>query len=379
MRKIAIITGSRGEYGYIRPIIKLIEQDLELDYELIVTNMHLLQEFGSSYKEIESDGIKISQKISMTLAGYTSSTMTKSLGIFMQSITDTFDNMQPDLILLAGDRGEQLISAIVGAHINVPVAHIQAGEVSGNIDGMSRHAITKFAHIHFASNKDAAERLRKMGEEEFRIKLVGAPQLDEFHQMQFTGREEIYDKFHLNKEEPLILLVQHPVTEESLQAGEQMGKTLKAICNLNLQTLLIYPNNDAGSILIQREIEKYRRPFIHIERNLKREDYAGLMNVADVIVGNSSSGLLEAPSFELPALNIGRRQIGRYQGKNVINVDYDVKQIESGIKKALSSEFKNSLKGTENPYGDGVASERIVKIIRNVEINEKLLNKRLTY
>jgi UDP-hydrolysing UDP-N-acetyl-D-glucosamine 2-epimerase len=379
MRRIAIITGSRGEYGYIRPIIKLIEDDPDLDYELIVTNMHLLPDFGSSYREIEKDDIKISQKIPMTLAGYTNTTMAKSLAVFMLSITDTFERIKPDVILLAGDRGEQLMSAIVGAHMNIPVAHIQAGELSGNVDGMSRHAITKFAHLHFASNIDAAERLLKMGEEKFRVKNVGAPQLDEFKQGLFTPPDNIYNKFHLSPEEPLILLVQHPVTEESLNSGMQMEKTLEAIGNLKLQTLLVYPNNDAGSVMIQKKIEEYRKPFIHVERNLKREDYAGLMNVADVIVGNSSSALLEAPSFELPAVNIGRRQAGRYQGINVINVDHDTEQIESAINNALSEEFKQKIKGMKNPYGDGNASGKIVDILKSVDINQRLLNKKLTY
>jgi UDP-hydrolysing UDP-N-acetyl-D-glucosamine 2-epimerase len=379
MRSIAVITGSRGEYGYIRPIIKLIENDPDLDYELIVTNMHLLPDFGSSYREIEKDNLKISQKIPMTLAGYTNVTMAKSLAVFMLSITDTFDRIKPDIILLAGDRGEQLISAIVGAHMNIPVAHIQAGELSGNVDGMSRHAITKFGHIHFASNIDAAQRLLNMGEEDFRVQLVGAPQLDEFRQCLFTSPEKVYSKFHLVPEEPLVLLVQHPVTEESWMSGVQMEATLKAICKLKLQTLLVYPNNDAGSVLIQKKIEEYRKPFIHVERNLKREDYAGLMNVADVIVGNSSSALLEAPSFELPAVNIGRRQFGRYQGINVLNVDHNPEQIEAAINKALSEEFKQKIKGMENPYGDGTASGKIVDILKSVEIDQRLLNKKLTY
>lgn len=379
MRKIAVITGSRGEYGYIRPILKLIEEDSDLDYELIVTNMHLLPDFGSSYREIEKDNFKISQKIPMTLAGYTNATMTKSLAVFMLSITDTFERIKPDVILLAGDRGEQLISAIVGAHMNIPVAHIQAGELSGNVDGMSRHAITKFAHMHFASNMDASERLLKMGEEDFRVKLVGAPQLDEFRECLFTSPENIYLKFHLNPKEPLILLVQHPITEESVKSGLQMEETLKAICKLKLQTLVVYPNNDAGSVLIQKKIEEYRKPFIHVERNLKREDYAGLMNVADVLVGNSSSAILEAPSFELPAVNIGRRQLGRYQGINVINVDHNSEQIEAAIIKAMSTEFKEKLRGMENPYGDGKASVKIVGILKNMKIDQCLLNKKLTY
>ncbi len=347
-RIILFVTGSRGEYGYIRPIIRLIEKDPLLDYIMVVTNMHLVPVFGSTINEIEKDGITIHYAPEMTLGSYTSASMMKSLCLFGLSITDILDKEKPDIILLSGDRGEQFITAMTSAHLNIPVAHIQAGEVSGNIDGQTRHAIARYAHIHFAANEDAAIRLEKSGEQSFRIFNVGAPQLDEFLQSKFISREKIFEKYHLDPEKPFILLAQHPVTEEFERSGQQMETTLLAIDELGIQTVLIFPNSDAGSTATQVAIQKYVRPFIHVYRNVSREHYAGLMAAADIMVGNSSSGLLEAPSFKLPAVNIGRRQLGRVRGENVIDCNYDKEEIINASKKGLSAEFKNSVKDIEN-------------------------------
>ena len=180
MRKILFISGSRGEYGYIRPILKLVDEDPDLEYEITATNMHLLPDFGLTVNAFDKDGFDVKHKPMMALAGYTPESMMKSMGVFAISITDILQSSTPDIILLAGDRGEQFIGAMAGAHLNIPVAHIQAGEVSGNIDGLTRHAIARYAHIHFAANKDAADRLERSGEQKQRIFNVGAPQLDEF-------------------------------------------------------------------------------------------------------------------------------------------------------------------------------------------------------
>lgn len=378
-RKILLVTGSRGEYGYIRPIIRLIEKYDDLEYEIVATNMHLLPEFGFTLKEIIDDGFRVRYRPTNTLSGFAPFTMMKSLCIFGLSFTDIVESAPFAIILLAGDRGEQLMAAIAGAHLNIPVAHIQAGELSGNIDGMTRHTIARFAHIHFASNLDAVCRLKKSGEEDFRIFNVGAPQLDDFLAGEFSTAEEISAKYSLDMTKPFILLVQHPVTEEFQKAGEQIEETLSAICEIGVQTIVIFPNSDAGSASILRAINKSRNPFIRVFRSLLRKDYGGLMAMASALVGNSSSGILEAPSFALPTVNIGRRQLGRLQGINVINCNYQRKEIEIAIRKALSSEFKESLRGMANPYGDGRASESIVQILRTIPIDERLLCKRLTY
>ncbi len=378
-RKILLITGSRGEYGYIRPVIRQIERAPGLGYEIVATNMHLLPEFGLTIREFEADNIPVAYRPPTTLAGYTTATMMKSLSLFGISLTDILEQATPDIILLAGDRGEQLIAAIAGAHLGIPVAHIQAGERSGNIDGLSRHAIARFAHIHFAANEDAAERLRRSGEQDFRIFNVGAPQLDELLNGEVADRRAINEKYRLDPAQPFVLVVLHPVTEESSSSGLQAEATLAAVNEIGQQTVVIYPNSDAGSTAIQSALQKFQNPKLRVHRSVPRHEYAGLMAAAATMVGNSSSGLLEAPSFELPAVNLGRRQIGRVRGANVIDCEYKKDDIVGALRTAMSPAFRDKLKGMSNPYGDGKSSERIVEILRTIPLDEKLLLKEMTY
>ena len=380
MRHIAILTEARSSYGYLRPIVKLIEADPDLDYSLIVTNQHLLPDFGYSVEDIERDGLRITDRIYMTLDGYTPATMCKSLGVLLLGLTDTFVRLKPDIILAIGDRGDSLMAAIAGAHMNVPVAHIQAGERSGNIDGLTRHAITRFAHIHFASGQDAADRLLKMGEEEFRIFMTGAPQLDELVRGDVAPPEEVAERFRLDLDQPVLLVLQHPVTEEFGEGLEQMAETLEAISELRHQTVVIFPNTDAGSHELRLMIERYHRPFMRVERNVPRRLYGGLMQVASVLVGNSSSGLIEAPAIKLPAVNIGDRQRDRARGSNVIDVPHDRRAIVEAVRRALSPEFRRQVENGSSPYmSDGRVSERIVEILKTIPIDEKLLRKQIAY
>lgn len=377
-RKVMFVTGSRGEYGYIRPILRKIKDDPLLSYRIVATNMHLIATFGQTINDLYDDDFIVHYKPDMTLASFKPASMMKSLCVFGLSMTDILEHDTPDIILLAGDRGEQFMAALAGAHLNIPIAHIQAGELSGNIDGLMRHAIARCVHIHFASNDDAAVRLLQSGEQAFRIYNVGAPQLDDFLSEDHLSRDEIYEQFNLNKNEPILLVMQHSVTEEFSRAFQQMQTTLAAINEFKYQTIVIYPNSDAGSSEIQRAIHRWQRPFISVYRNLPRDQFVGLMKVASVIIGNSSAGLLEAPTFQLPAINIGRRQKGRVQGKNVINCPHHMPDIVTSIKHALSAEFKFSLKDMKNPYGDGKSSDRILQILKNINIDEKLLHKELT-
>jgi UDP-hydrolysing UDP-N-acetyl-D-glucosamine 2-epimerase len=374
-----LITGSRGEYGYIRPVIRQIERNPGLSYEIVATNMHLLPEFGMTIREFENDNIPVAYRPPTTLAGYTTATMMKSLSLFGISLTDILEQARPDIILLAGDRGEQLIAAIAGAHLGIPVAHIQAGERSGNIDGLARHAIARFTNIHFAANEDAAERLRRSGEQAFRVFNVGAPQLDELLNGEVSDRRAIDERFRLDPGKPFVLVVLHPVTEESSSSGVQAEATLAAVNELGLQTVVIYPNSDAGSTAIQAALQKFQNPKLRVHRSVPRHDYAGLMAAAAAMVGNSSSGLLEAPSFALPAVNLGRRQVGRVRGINVIDCEYQTSDIVTALNTAISPEFRAKLAGMANPYGDGKSSERIVEILASIPLDEQLLLKEMTY
>ncbi|MCX6222370.1 MAG: UDP-N-acetylglucosamine 2-epimerase [Bacteroidia bacterium] len=379
-RKLLFLTGSRGEWGYIRPLLRLIESSEEFTYCLCVTNMHLLPSFGESIKEIENDGFKVDYKINMSIDGYNHFTQIKSLGIFLSSFADILASDKPDWIVLAGDRGEQLMGAIAGGYAYIPVMHIQAGERSGNIDGMARHAIGKFAHIHIASNEDARKRLLKLGEEEFRVFNVGAPQLDELVSGYYTSKEEIKERFNFDLNRDFMMIVQHPVTEEFDIADKQIEETMKAVNKISLPKIVILPNNDAGSVKVREGIEKFLTGEHYMFSNIKRQDYLGFLKYAKVLVGNSSSGLLEAPTFKTPAINLGRRQLGREQGINIINADFNEKHILSSLQKALSPEFKNFVDANcVNPYGDGKSSERILNILTNTEIDNQLIVKDITY
>lgn len=380
MKKILILTGSRGEWGYIRPIMKLAEDRKDVKIVLVVTNMHLLSSYGNSYKEIENDGYKIDYKINMSLDGYNHITHAKSLGICLMGLPDIIDVEKPDWILLAGDRGEQLMGAIAAGYTYTPVAHIQAGEVSGNIDGMVRHAIGKLVHMHFAANQDAADRLVKLGEEPFRIFNVGAPQIDEMVQSKYTEISELEKKLNINLSAGYILAMMHPVTEEASKAGDQAEIFVRSLNKINLPKIVILPNNDAGSMLVKETILGRKNGKYHIFSNLKREDYLGLLKNARCIVGNSSSGLLEAPTFKIPAVNIGRRQNLRFRGINVIDVDFDEMDVDKAIQKAISKEFHEYLEEKcMNPYGDGNSSKKILDLLVNTKVDEKWMIKSLTY
>lgn len=380
MKKIMILTGSRGEWGYIRPIMKLAQEREDVKIVLVVTNMHLLSSFGDSYKEIENDGFKIDYKINMSLDGYNHVTHAKSLGICLMGLPDIIDVEKPDWVLLAGDRGEQLMGAIAAGYTYTPVAHIQAGEVSGNIDGMTRHAIGKLVHMHFAANEDAAQRLLKLGEEPFRIFNVGAPQVDELVQAKYTALDELEQKLNVDLRNGFVLAVMHPVTEEASKAGEQAELFVKSLNKIEYPKIVILPNNDAGSTLVKEAIMEYKKGSYYLYSNLKREDYLSLLKHSLCIVGNSSSGLLEAPSFKVPAVNIGRRQNLRFRGINVIDCEFDADEIDKAIAKAMTEEFRNLLeKECVNPYGDGHSSERILDLLINTKVDEKWLVKNLTY
>jgi len=379
-KKLFFITGSRGEWGYIRPILSLIKQNDFFEYSICATNMHLLPSFGESVREIELDGFNVAHKIHMSLDGYNHYTHVKSLGLFLISLTDILASEKPDWIILAGDRGEQLMGGIVGGYTYTPVAHIQAGERSGNIDGVSRHAIGKYAHLHLASNNDAKERLIKLGEEEFRVHNVGAPQLDELVNGEYSTPKEVNKRLNFNVCQDFMMLVQHPVTEEFDIADKQIEETMRAVNHYDLPKVIILPNNDAGSLKVRNGIERFISGKHYIFSNLKRGDYLTLLKHTKVLIGNSSSGLLEAPTFNTPAVNIGRRQNARVQGENVVNCNFIEQEIIEAIEKCFNSEFVDHLKKKcVNPYGDGKSSQRILDIISNIRIDDHLLIKTITY
>ena len=372
------LLGSRGEWGYIRPLIEYCKKN-KINYGICLTNMVVIPEYGidgiSLGQKIINEGYNVVDNIEMSLEGSTHFTMFKSLSLMGLNFIETLKRLNPKFLILAGDRGEQLIGAIAAAYSYIPIAHIQAGEKSGNIDGTTRHAIARFAHLHFASNKDAADRLIKSGEEKFRIFNVGAPQLDEIKNKKYSSLSKLKEKFKKIDFNKFLLVIFHPVTEEYNETSRNIKNLLSALKKFKMDKVWILPNNDAGSSIIKNEILLSRDIKSHIFSNLDRELYFGLIKEIKLVVGNSSSGIIETPSFNKVSVNIGNRQNGRYQSKLTLNSTYKTSDIFNTIRKGLT--IKNKKK-TRNPYGDGNSTEKIFKILKTQNHGKKLLIKKIT-
>ncbi len=380
-RKIAVVTGTRAEYGILKPVLEAIKARQELELCLVIAGMHLSREFGYTVTEVEKDNFQIAARIEMTPYDDTPAVMAKSIGTGIIGMADAWQVIRPDIILILGDRTEPLAAAIAGAYMNIPLAHIHGGDVCGNIDDSSRHAITKFAHIHFPATQQSAKRIIRMGEEKWRVNMVGSLALDSILHEPLLSTNTLIRKYTLDSTRPLVLGIQHAVTSQADDAPQQMKKTLEAVVELGYPAMVIYPNSDAGGrriIKVIKEFEKY--PFLKIIKSLPRRDYLGLMKLAAVMVGNSSSGIVEAPSFGLPVVNIGIRQEGRERGANVIDVGHNKSEIVRAIKKALTNKaFLAEVKKGRSPYGDGKASLRIADTLSKMEITPALLQKKITY
>lgn len=381
MRKIAAITGTRADYGIFQSVLKNIVADPKLELTLIVVGMHLSSEFGYTLREIKKDGFKIGARINVLQNADTRAAMAKSIGKCITEISKTLVQLKPDILTILGDRSEMLAGAVSATYLGIPIAHIHGGEISGNIDEPVRHAITKLAHIHLAATNESAERIIRMGEEPWRVHVVGAPGLDLILNGTIPKAGKIAKKYKLDLTKPLILVIQHSVVTEVEEASNQIYETLEAIKKLGHQTVLIYPNADAGGRKMISIIKKYEDySFLKTFPSIPHQQYIGLMKIANVLIGNSSSGLIEAPSIGLPVVNIGTRQMGRQRARNVIDVDYDKDAIIKAVQKVLhnqSTEYQR--KAFKNPYGDGNAGKQIAKILSEVKINKSLLSKRMTY
>ena len=379
-RKILYITGTRADYGLMKSVLKEIKKHPKLELEIVATGMHLMEEFGMTINEIKKDGFKI-HEIDTTYENDNKESMANFIGKFIQLLTKKVKEIKPDIILLLGDRGEMLAGAIVGAYLTIPVAHLHGGEISSTVDEFSRHAITKLAHIHFPATEKSAERIITMGEDPSNVFVVGAPGLDLILNENSIEPTKLSEKYNLDLSKPIFLVVQHPVTMAVNDAPDQIRETLEAILELKHQTVFIYPNADAGGRRMIEVITKYEKyPFIKTFKSIPHKEYLSLMRIASAMVGNSSSGIIEAPSFGLPVVNIGSRQEGRQRAENVINVEYDKEEIKAAIKKALYDEdFREKIKNCKTPYGKGEAGVKIADILSKIKIDKKILQKRLAY
>lgn len=380
-RKIAVVTTSRADYSHLYWPLRELAAHPQLDLRIIALGPHLSPEFGRTVEEIEKDGFRVDARVECLLSSDTDVGMAKTIGLATLSLADCLGQMRPDLLLLIADRYEMLAPAAVAVALRIPLAHIEGGEVSeGAIDDAIRNALTKLSHIHFTSTQQARSRVIAMGEEEWRVHRVGAPSLDHLRRSTLKTREEIETELGLDLDQPTILVAFHPTTI-ARDTTREADALFEALADLPDQLLFCHPNADAGS----RELMERSQMFVQEHRNarmfvnLNPVSYWSLLRCADLVLGNSSSGIMEAASFAVPVVNVGIRQRGREQGINVLDAAAAKSPILDKIGVARSRQFHCSLAGMENPYGDGHAAERIAEVLGSVHINEELLIKRANF
>lgn len=392
-RKVAIFTGNRAEYGLQFPIIKAIAAHPDLEYYLLVSGAHLQQDFGYTKKEIENDGFKVFAEVKMDMVQDTLFATAQAIGSGILSLSRILDDLRPDFHVVYADRFEGFSAVITSTQMGIPTAHIEGGDITegGALDDMVRHAMTKLSHLHFTTNEHAAQRVRNMGEESWRVFNVGFPAIDLIADRIYAAPEDVSKKYNLDLKKPIILFTQHSVTTEVSDAVRQVQPSLKAMKILGeqgVQVIITYPNNDAGGRAIISEIEKFasdKPKNIQVHRSLGRFNYHGVLNACGrnfrgVCVGNSSSGIKETPVFGCPDVNIGSRQQGRLRAENVLDAGYDTDAIIAACKKALyDDEFRHICASCINPYGTGGSGKKIAETLATISLDSRLIQKKMTY
>jgi UDP-hydrolysing UDP-N-acetyl-D-glucosamine 2-epimerase len=380
-KKICVVVASRANYARIKSVLRAINEHPKLKLQLVVSGSALLDRFGSAIKIIQKDGFKPDARVYIVIEGENPTTMAKSTGLAIVELATIFENLKPDIVLTVADRYETISTAIAASYMNIPVAHTQGGEVSGSIDESVRHAVTKLSHIHFVATEASRRNLIKMGENPRNVFLTGCPSLDLLLDGDLSKNDKVFKQHSgvgppLDFSKPYLIVVQHPVTTEYSKARWQITQTLRAIYELKMQTVWLWPNIDAGSDEIAKGIrcfrERYNPGNIEFFINFSPEDYACLLNNCQCIVGNSSSGIREAVFLGVPAVNIGTRQEGREKGSNVIDVAHD----KIAIKEAILKQVKHGRYQKSKIFGDGKAGRRIADILSKCDIR---VQKKLVY
>jgi UDP-hydrolysing UDP-N-acetyl-D-glucosamine 2-epimerase len=377
-RRIAAVTTSRADYGHLYWPLRDLSAHPDVDLQLVVMGPHLSPEFGNTVGEIERDGFEIAARVECLLSSDSDVGMAKTIGVAVLGLADVLARLRPDILLLIADRYEMLAPASVALALRIPIAHIEGGEISeGAIDDAVRNALTKMSHVHFTSTLAARERVIALGEEPWRVHRAGAPSLDHLRRVNLLSREAVEGRLGISLLPPPILVGYHPVTivRDTLREADAV---FAALSSLTESIVFSYPNADAGSrVLIERaEAFVAARGTGRVFVNLSHLSYWSLLRQVDLFVGNSSSGIMETPSFALPSVNVGLRQRGRERARNVIDAEADPDAILHAIRRARSAEFRRSLEGMVNPYGDGVASGRIVEVLTTVPLGDDLIVKR---
>ena len=372
MKKICVITGTRAEYGLLYWILKEFNSDKDISLQIIATGMHLSEEFGSTFKVIEEDGFVISKKVNMLLPSDSEKAISKSIGLGMIGFADAYSDLNPDLIVVLGDRFE-IFSAVSAALIaKIPVAHIHGGEITeGAFDDALRHSITKMSHLHFTAAEAYKKRVVQLGENPNRVFNVGGIGIDNIIQLKLLSKVKLEKEINFNLGKKSILVTFHPVTLENSTAGFQFQELLYSIINLkNTKVIFTKANADTDGSVINKMIDK----FVSFNENsiafksMGQLNYLSTMQFVDAVVGNSSSGLLEAPSLNIPTINIGDRQKGRIKANSVISCPPVQEDITNAFQKIYSEDFLNIVSQSNNPYGNGGSSKMIFDVIKNFDL-----------
>lgn len=379
-RKICVVVNSRANYGRIKSVLRAIQAHPDLELQLIVGASALLYRFGNIRQIIEADGFASAATVFTIVEGETPTTMAKSTGLAVLELATLFENLKPDVVLTVADRFETIATAVAASYMNIPVAHTQGGEVTGSIDESVRHAVTKLSHIHFPATQLAAQNIIRMGEDPATVHCTGCPSIDILTALDLTLPSDIFRHYlgvgtEIDSRQPYLVVLQHPVTTEYGQGLDQINQTLKVVTALDMQTVWLWPNVDAGSDDISKGLRMYRERHkpkkLHFYRNFSVEDYARLIYHAVCLIGNSSSALREGAFLGVPAVNIGTRQQGREHGPNVVHVGYDADEIETATRKQINHGRYERC----TLFGDGFAGKRIADILASVKIT---IQKRLT-
>jgi len=377
VRRIAAITGSRADYGLMQPVHRALALDRRFELHLTVTAMHLAPQFAASLAEVRADGFGVLHEVSTLVDGDDGAAMAQSLGNAVVRLSRLFAELQPDAVLLHGDRSEMLAGAIAAAHMNLPAVHMSGGDRSGSIDDSVRAAISKLAHFHLTSCDESTQRLLSLGESPERILQVGDPALDRLRCTAFLPLDTLAAELDLPPGERFVVATLHPVSDEADRAASQMTALLEALESSGLTAVFTYPNTDAGGAAMSATLESWRgKPFVRIEPSLGSQRYLSLLRHAAAVVGNSSSGIIESPSLHLPAVNIGSRQHGRARAANVIDVPFERDAIRAALHRALhDAAFREQVAGCRSPYGDGRAAERTVDVLARLRLGPQLTAK----
>ena len=380
MKKIAYLSGTRADFGLMTSVLQAIEHNQDFKLHLYYTGMHLLPQFGHSATEV----LKFFPQAQKINASFKDDSAVSSLSFFADLVARLSQQLikdKIDYLLILGDRVEMLAAAVCCLHLGIPTLHLHSGERSSTVDEPSRHAISRLASLLLPATKKSAQRLLRNGEEAWRIKVVGAPALDNILQAPLPSRAEIYQFLGLPLEQKFLLLLQHPVSQEVALASRQMRISLRAVSQFNLPVVLIYPNADPGSQEMIAEILKIKKnKLFKVYQNLPHQTFLALEKYAACFLGNSSSGLIETPSFKTPVLDIGTRQANRERAINVLHCEHKVKDIVAGINTCLfDPKFKNKLSKLKNPWGDGKCAQRVVRILSKNWDKNKLLRKKMSY